>query len=41
MTFLIAVAAVFMIKKQDATPQKHEKQKFFHDMADAFRYLCS
>lgn len=41
MTFLIAVAAVFMIKKQDATPQKHEKQKFFHDMADSFRYLLS
>ena len=41
MTFLIAVAAVFMIKKQDVAPQKHEKQKFFHDMADSFRYLLS
>ncbi len=38
-TFLIAVAAVFMIKKQDAVPQKHEKQKFFHDMAESFQYI--
>ena len=40
-TFLIAVAAVFMVKKQEATPQKHKKQEFFHDMTDSFRYLLS
>ncbi|TGE34835.1 MFS transporter [Desulfosporosinus fructosivorans] len=51
MTFLIAVTAVFMIKKQDAAPQKHkkqdislqnhEKQKFLHDVTDSFRYIFS
>lgn len=40
MTFLIAVVAVFMVKKQDTAPQMHEKQKFF-DMADSFRYLLA
>ncbi len=40
-TFLIAVAAVFMINKQDAVSRKHAKHEFFHDMADAFRYLLS
>ncbi len=40
-TFLIAVTAVVIIKKQDIVPQKHEKQEFFHDMADSFRYLLS
>lgn len=41
MTFVIAVAAVFMIKKRDTTPKKHEKHKAFYDLADSFRYLLS
>jgi len=40
-TFLMAVVAVFMIKKQDAAPQKHESHEFFHDMADSYRYLLA
>jgi len=40
-TFLIAVAAVFMLKKQEAAPQKHENQEFLHDMAESFRYIIS
>lgn len=41
-TFLIAVAAVFMINKQNATPLKHENHKlWFDDIADSFRYLLS
>jgi MFS family permease len=40
-TFLIAIAAVFIIKKRDAAPQKQEKQEFFQDMADSFRYILS
>ncbi|MTI82901.1 MAG: MFS transporter [Firmicutes bacterium] len=40
-TFLIAAAAVFMIKKQNATPKKHEKHEFLPDMVDSFRYLLS
>ena len=40
-TFLIAVAAVFMIKKQEAAPQKHEKREFIHDLTDAYRYLVA
>jgi MFS transporter, DHA3 family, macrolide efflux protein len=41
MTFLLAVGAVLMIMKHDATPQKHERQSFFHEMSEAFRYLLS
>ncbi len=40
-TFLIAVTAVFVIKKQEASPQKQEEQEFLSDMADSFRYLIS
>lgn len=40
-TFLIAVTAVFLVKKQDTSLQKHEKWEFFDDMADSFRYLLS
>lgn len=40
-TFLIAVTAVFVTKEQEDAPQKQEKQKFFCDMADSFRYLLS
>jgi MFS transporter, DHA3 family, macrolide efflux protein len=41
MTFLIAVAAVLLIKKQCASTKRHEKQRFFTDMADSFSYLLS
>ncbi|MFG0212336.1 MFS transporter [Brevibacillus porteri] len=41
MTFLLAVGAVLMIMKHDATPQKHERQSFFREMSEAFRYLLS
>ncbi|RAT97825.1 MFS transporter [Brevibacillus sp. Leaf182] len=41
MTFLLAVGAVLMIMKHDATPQKQERQSFFHEMSEAFRYLLS
>lgn len=40
-TFLIAVAAVVMIKKPAGDSQKHEKPAFFRDMADSWRYLLS
>ncbi len=40
-SFLIAVAAVFMVKKQKAALKKQEKPEFFHDMADSLRYLRS
>ncbi|MTI81453.1 MAG: MFS transporter [Firmicutes bacterium] len=42
-TFLFAIAAVSMIKKQDVTPQDQhlEKQRFFIDMVDSLRYLLS
>lgn len=41
-TFLIAAAAVFMIKKQDAAPKQHEEHGFFlPDIVDPFRYLLS
>lgn len=41
MTFLLAVGAVLMIMKHDATPQTHERQSFFREMSEAFRYLLS
>ncbi|NRS17105.1 MFS transporter [Brevibacillus sp. HB1.4B] len=41
MTFLLAVGAVLMIMKHDATPQKQERQSFFREMSEAFRYLLS
>ncbi|BAH41725.1 conserved hypothetical membrane protein [Brevibacillus brevis NBRC 100599] len=41
MTFLLAVGAVLMIMKHDTTPQKHERQSFFREMSEAFRYLLS
>ncbi|WP_409177098.1 MFS transporter [Brevibacillus fortis] len=41
MTFLLAVGAVLMIMKHDATPHKHERQSFFREMSEAFRYLLS
>ncbi|MFS0918623.1 MFS transporter [Brevibacillus sp. 179-C 1.1 NHS] len=40
-TFLLAVGAVLMIMKHDVTDQKHEKQNFFREMSEAFRYLLS
>lgn len=39
LTFLFAVAVVFIITKKDDIVVKHEKQRFFHDMKDALRYL--
>ena len=41
LTFLFAITVVFMIAKQEAATPKHEKQRFFHDMTDAFKYLLS
>ncbi|WP_244944352.1 MFS transporter [Brevibacillus brevis] len=41
MTFPLAVGAVLIIMKQDATPQKHDRQSFFCEMSEAFRYLLS
>ncbi|NTU21226.1 MFS transporter [Brevibacillus sp. HB1.2] len=41
MTFLLAVGAVLMIMNHDATPQKQERQSFFREMSEAFRYLLS
>jgi len=41
LTFLFAVAVMFMIAKQDAVTPKHERQRFFHDINDAFQYLLS
>lgn len=41
MTFLIAAAAVFVVKKQDAAPLKQEKPEFLRDMAESFHYLIS
>jgi MFS family permease len=40
-TFLIAAAAVFVVKKQDAAPPKQEKPEFLRDMAESFHYLIS
>ncbi|HEX9062961.1 MAG TPA: MFS transporter [Clostridia bacterium] len=40
-TFIIAVAAVFMITKQGSISRKNEGQNFINDMVDAFRYLNS
>lgn len=41
MTFLIAVAAVLLVKKPDVSPRKNNEQKFFRDLADSFRYLLA
>ncbi|MCM1565812.1 MAG: MFS transporter [Dehalobacter sp.] len=41
MTFLIAAAAVFVVKKQDAAPLKQEKPEFLRDMSESFHYLIS
>lgn len=41
MTFLIAAAAVFVVKKQDTAPLKQEKPEFLRDMAESFHYLIS
>ena len=41
LTFLFAITVVFIIAKQDAAAPKREKQRFFHDMTDAFQYLLS
>ncbi|MBG9943792.1 MFS transporter [Brevibacillus formosus] len=40
-TFLLAVGAVLMIMKHEATPRKYERQSFFREMSEAFRYLLS
>lgn len=41
MTFLFAIAAVFVIKKQETPPPKQEKQRFLHEMPYALQYLLS
>lgn len=41
MTFLFAIAAVWMIMKHDHTPPKSENQKFFQEMMEAYRYLLA
>lgn len=41
MTFLIAAAAVLVVKKQDTAPLKQEKPDFLRDMAESFHYLIS
>ncbi len=40
-TFMIAITAVLMIKNPDTTYRKQEKQEFFQDMAESFRYIIS
>ncbi len=40
-TFLMAITAVLMIKKPDTAYRKQEKEDFFQDMAESFRYIIS